>query len=88
MKSLIILIVFFFTFVGLFLLFSLAGLIWTSYYNTITYAKWINNYSIYLGWWMSGLVARDVYVQFFKSNKNDTGTDEDFIDDSINKKIP
>ncbi len=37
---------------------------------------------------MAGLVAYEVYGQLFKSNKNDTETDLDFIDDSINKKIP
>jgi hypothetical protein len=49
---------------------------------------WFMCYLLFLGWWMAGLVAYEVYGQLFKSNKNDTETDQDFIDDSINKKIP
>lgn len=88
MKTLIVILVYFLTFFGLFLTFSLAGTIWTSYLDTIMDQGWFMCYLIFLGWWMAGLVAYEVYGQLFKSNKNDTGTDEDFKDDSINKKIP
>lgn len=67
MKALLCIITFFITFFGLFLLFSTAGLIWTSYYDTIMDKAWFAFYTLFIGWWMAALVVSEVYEQLYES---------------------
>lgn len=66
MKTLLCIITFFVTFFGLFLLFSTAGLIWTSYYDTIMDKGWFGAYTLFMGWWMAMLVTAEVYEKIEK----------------------
>ncbi len=65
MKALTVILVFFFTFFGLFLTFSLAGIIWTSYLDTIMDKGWFMCYTLFIGWWMAGLVAHEVSEKLY-----------------------
>lgn len=67
MKTLALIVVYFVTFWGLFLIFSTAGLIWTSYWDSIMDQGWLGCYTFFLGWWMAGLVTWEVYKQLFKA---------------------
>ena len=63
MKSLILIVIYVGTFIGLFLLFSLIGLLWNdSYSSIIRDGNWFFLYSVVFGWWLAIFPAREYYV--------------------------
>lgn len=66
MKTLFVIVLFFITYIGLFLLFSLLGLIWTSYYDSIMDQGWFGVYTVFLGWWLAAIPCR----LFYKKHKS------------------
>lgn len=69
MKALIVILVYFFTFFGLFILFSTAGMIWTTYYDSLMDKGWFGAYTLFLGWWLAAFVAHEVYEQLYEDKK-------------------
>jgi hypothetical protein len=63
MKSLILIVIYIGTFIGLFLLFSFIGLLWNdSYRSIIGDGNWFFLYSVVFGWWLSAFPAREYYT--------------------------
>jgi hypothetical protein len=63
MKSLIILFIYTATFMGVFFLFSLIGLLWNdSYYDIVSDGTWFMMYSMFFGWWIAMFPTREYYM--------------------------
>jgi len=63
MKSLIIIFIYTFTFMGVFFLMSLIGLLWNdSYYTVVSDHTWFMLYSMFFGWWIAMFPAREYYM--------------------------
>jgi hypothetical protein len=63
MKSLFLIVIYLGTFIGLFLLFSLIGLLWSDSYRAIIGdGNWFFLYSVIFGWWLSSFPAREYYM--------------------------
>ena len=62
MKSLILILIYFVTFVGLYLIFSTFALIWKPYMEIIQDGGWTMCYTIFFGWWLALFPAREYYV--------------------------
>ena len=69
MKSIILILIYLTTFMGLFLFMSLIGLIFTadSYTAIIHNEDWIIMYSIFIGWWVSLFPAFDYYEKYIEN---------------------
>ena len=65
MKSLILILIYLGTFMFLFFVMSLIGLLWFSYYDCITSANWFIIYLLFFGSWMSSFPA----VEYYELNK-------------------
>jgi len=63
MKSLIAILIYLGTFMGMFFLLSAIGLLWADNYNAIVSDNgWFMVYAMFFGWWMSILPTREYYV--------------------------
>ena len=63
MKAITLIIIFFASFVGLYLLFSTLGMLFDqSYHEVVSSGQWITMYSLFLGW-LSFLPCREYYMQ-------------------------
>jgi len=63
MKSLIIILIYTTTFMGMFFLMSLVGLLWNdSYYAVISDHGWFMAYTIFFGWWIAIFPTREYYM--------------------------
>jgi hypothetical protein len=63
MKSLIILFIYTFTFMGVFFLMSSIGLLWNdSYYAVVSDHTWFIAYAMFFGWWIALLPTREYYM--------------------------
>lgn len=63
MKSLIAILIYLGTFMGMFFLISTIGLLWAdSYHAIVSNNSWFMCYSILFGWWMSILPTREYYT--------------------------
>ena len=65
MKSLAVILTYFGTFVFLYLLLSLFGIIWMDYISVLRNEGWIIVYSIALGWWLAIFPANEVYEYYY-----------------------
>ena len=64
MKTIILILIYTGTFMGIFFLLSLIGLLWNdSYYTIISTHAWFVTYTIFLGWWLAGLPTREYYMK-------------------------
>lgn len=62
MKSLILMLIYTATFMGVFFLMSLIGLLWNdSYYSIVSDHTWFMAYSLFFGWWLSFFPTREYY---------------------------
>ena len=69
MKSLLIIVTYIGTFIFLYLLLSLIGMIWVPYHEVIADVDWFAIYGVFLGSWMAFFPAREVYCinrEYFK----------------------
>lgn len=66
MKSLLLILIYFSTFVLLYLIFSLFGLIWEDYLTILRNKYWLFTYSIFLGWWLAALPTNEIYEHWYK----------------------
>lgn len=62
MKILIIFLIWLSTFIGAYLLMSTIGILFTEYCNVISAQDWFIFYTIFIGTWLPGLVAREYYL--------------------------
>lgn len=63
MKSLFIIFIYLATFVILFLLMSLIGLLWDdSYRDIISDRNWFMTYCLFFGWWVPIFPSREYYT--------------------------
>lgn len=62
MRTITLFIIYFVSFVFLYLLISTIGMFFQSYIETITSYDWFKNYSLFLGWWLSIFPAREYYI--------------------------
>ena len=63
MKSLTCILIYIGSFLGLFFLLSLVGIIWTSYHDVIATESWWMIYSLFIGWWISIFPTREYYLK-------------------------
>jgi H+/Cl- antiporter ClcA len=64
MKSLIAILIYLGTFMGMFLVMSLIGLLWMdSYHSIISDNPWFVLYTIFFGWWLAMLPTREYYIK-------------------------
>jgi hypothetical protein len=65
MKSIILLGVYLLSFVSIYMMLSLVGLVFsdTSYMDILRSGNWGGIYSLLFGWWMSIFPAREYYMQ-------------------------
>lgn len=63
MKSLIAILIYLGTFMGMFFLLSTIGILWTDYKSIITSNGWFMGYSLFLGWWIAIFPVREYYVK-------------------------
>ena len=63
MKSIILLVIYFVSYIFFFLLLSSVGLFFNSYIETITSDGWFMAYSLFLGWWLAIFPAREYYMK-------------------------
>lgn len=61
MKSIIFILIYVGAFIGFFLTLSLIGILWSNYKLVISDPNWFVGYSIFIGWWISILPAREYY---------------------------
>jgi hypothetical protein len=62
MKTLALFLIYTATWMGVFFLLSLIGLLWNdSYYAVISDHTWFMMYSLFFGWWISIFPAREYY---------------------------
>lgn len=64
MKSITAILIYLGTFMGMFLLLSTIGTLWTEYRTVISSDGWFMCYSIFLGWWISILPTREYYMKY------------------------
>lgn len=63
MRSLILMLIFTATFMGMFFLMSLIGLLWCdSYHSIVSDHSWFMKYSIFFGWWLALFPTREYYM--------------------------
>ena len=64
MKSIILLGVYLLSFVSIYMMLSLVGLVFsdTSYVDILRNNNWTIMYSLFFGWWMSIFPAREYYL--------------------------
>lgn len=63
MKSIMLLVIYFVSYIFFFLLLSTVGMFFTSYIETITSDGWFIGYSMFLGWWLAIFPAREYYIK-------------------------
>lgn len=63
MKSLILILIYFGTFFGLYFAFSLFGLIWSSYHEIVSDTGWFIFYTLFFGCWLSIFPTREYYLK-------------------------
>lgn len=61
MKALTLILIYITTFAFLFFVFSLFGMLWTTYYLSITNPDWFIVYSLLLGSWLSAFPCHEYY---------------------------
>ncbi len=62
MKTLLLILLYIGTFIGVYLLLSVIGVILGySYTETIRESIWFFNYSLYIGWWISVFPCHEYY---------------------------
>lgn len=66
MKAFALILVYFVTFWALYLIFSCAGLIWTSWQAILDDKGWFGAYCLFLGWWMAAIVTHEVYEKLYE----------------------
>ena len=63
MKSIIAILIYVGTFMGMFFLLSSIGLLWAdSYYAVVSNNHWFILYSMFFGWWISLFPTREYYI--------------------------
>lgn len=64
MKSLILIFIYGFTFMGFFFLMSLLGVLFSdsSYHDIISDRTWFMYYSLFFGWWLALFPTREYYM--------------------------
>ena len=62
MKSIILIVIYFVSYMFFFLLLSTVGVFFDSYIEVITSNGWFMAYSLFLGWWLAIFPAREYYV--------------------------
>ena len=63
MKSLLLILIYIGTFIGMFLLISLIGLLWIdSYTDVIRDGDWFMMYTLSFGWWLAAFPCREYYM--------------------------
>lgn len=66
MKSLLLILIYFGTFVLLYLIFSLFGLIWEDYLTILRNSDWLMFYTLFLGSWLAALPTHEIYEHWYK----------------------
>lgn len=67
MKSLIAILIFLGTFMGMFFLMSLVGLLWNdSYYAVVSDHTWFMMYFLFFGWWIAMFPTREYYMKNYQ----------------------
>ena len=61
MKTIVLILVFFCTFVGMYFLLSLVGLIWYPYIKVIQNLTWATIYCLFIGWWIALMPTMEYY---------------------------
>ena len=62
MKTINLFLIYIGTFISLFFLLSLIGLLWEDSYLEVTgNTLWFMLYSLFIGWWTAGMAAREYY---------------------------
>lgn len=62
MKVLILMLIYLGTFTFFFFALSTFGIFWSSYSETLSNKNWFVVYTMFLGWWIACLPAREYYV--------------------------
>ena len=63
MKSLIAILIYVGTFMGMFFLLSTIGTLWTEYRTVISSDGWFMCYSLLFGWWIPIFPTREYYMK-------------------------
>lgn len=63
MKTLALIGIYVISFVTLFYILSFIGIIFQDYRSIITNDSWRVVYSVFFGWWLAILPARELYIQ-------------------------
>jgi hypothetical protein len=65
MKTIILMLVYIGTFIGLFMLLSIAGILWIPYKEVLKQEGWILIYMFFIGWW----TALFPTLEYYSNNK-------------------
>jgi hypothetical protein len=63
MKTLALITIYVLSFICIFYIISLIGIIFTPYTQIITNDGWRTVYCMFFGWWLAFLPARELYIQ-------------------------
>jgi hypothetical protein len=66
MKSLFAILIYLGTFMGMFFVLSMIGILWTDYTTVISDDSWFMCYTVFLGWWMGIFPTREYYMMHKK----------------------
>jgi hypothetical protein len=71
MKNSLTFVVFTITFFGMYFILSAFGLAFGQQYNEcINSLDWFIMYSLFLGWWIAGIFAHDVYLDLERKERS------------------
>lgn len=65
MKSLFVILIYTGTYMGVFFLMSLIGMLWSdSYHAIVSNPNWFMMYSLFFGWWIALFPTREYYMHY------------------------
>ena len=63
MKSIILIVIYFVSYIFFFLMLSSVGMFFVPYLEVITSDGWFIGYTLFFGWWLSIFPAREYYIK-------------------------
>lgn len=64
MKTLALITIYVLSFVCIYFILSLIGIIFTDYRSVISSEGWKGAYCLFFGWWLAFFPAREIYIRF------------------------
>jgi hypothetical protein len=64
MKTLALLVIYILSFISIFFILSLVGILFTDYISVIKSDNWAGAYCLFFGWWMAAFPTREFYIMY------------------------